>query len=61
MNSTHSGSRRRGVIVSIALLAGMLATLVTLGYASPDVTAAQSQAPTNTAPPTISDTTPQAE
>jgi hypothetical protein len=61
MNSTHSGSRRRGVIVAIALLAGVLATLVTLGYASPDVTAAQSQAPTNTAPPTISDTTPQAE
>jgi hypothetical protein len=61
MNSTHPRSRRRGVIVSIALLAAVLAALVTLGYASPDVTAADSQAPTNTAPPTVSDTTPQAE
>ena len=62
MNSTHPGSRRRGVILAIALLAGLLAAFLTLGYASPNVTAAQSQyAPTNTAPPTISDTTPQAE
>jgi hypothetical protein len=51
-----------GVLTAAALLAALMAAFLLLGYASPDVTAAQAQyAPTNTAPPTVSDTTPQAE
>lgn len=51
-----------GVLAAGALLAALMAAFLLLGYASPDVTAAQAQyGPTNTAPPTISDTTPQAE
>ena len=62
MTTLKTHTPRRNVLVAGALLAGLLAAFLTLGYASSDVTAAQSQyAPTNTAPPTISDTTPQAE
>lgn len=51
-----------GVLAAGALLAALMAAFLLLGYASSDVTAAQAQyAPTNTAPPTISDTSPQAE
>jgi hypothetical protein len=40
----------------------LLVAFLAFGYSSPDVTAAQSQyAPQNSSPPTISDTTPQAE
>lgn len=57
-----TSTRSRNVLVAGGLLAALAAAFLTLGYASTDVTAAQSQyAPSNTAPPTISDTTPQAE
>jgi hypothetical protein len=62
MKKTRSGSERRGALVAVAALAVLLAAFAAIGYSSPSGTAAQSQyAPTNTAPPTISDTTPQAE
>ena len=55
-------SRRRGWSVLAATGAALVAAFPALGSASSDVTAAQAQyAPSNTAPPTISDTTPQAE
>jgi hypothetical protein len=57
MRSTAS-TRRVGLLV---LLAGAgAAAFVALGYAAPNQTSAQAQyAPANTAPPTISDTTPE--
>jgi hypothetical protein len=62
MTTLKPHTRRRNVLAAAALLGALLAAFLTLGYASSDVTAAQSQyAPTNTAPPTISDTTPQEE
>jgi hypothetical protein len=61
MKTTRSGAARRDVIVAGALLVGLLAAFAVVGYSPSDVTAAQSQyAPTSTAPPTISDTSPQA-
>ncbi|MBD0338112.1 MAG: hypothetical protein ICV67_02350 [Thermoleophilia bacterium] len=59
MRTTSSPRRvRLGVLIGLASAAA--AAFVALGYAAPNQTSAQLQyAPVNTAPPTISDTTPQ--
>ena len=57
---TTSRSRRLRLGALIGLGAAAAAAFVALGYAAPSQTSAQLQyAPVNTAPPTISDTTPQ--
>lgn len=55
-----SSTRRTRLGALLALAAAGAAAFVALGYAAPNETSAQAQyAPTNTAPPTISDTTPE--
>jgi hypothetical protein len=59
MRTTSRARRLRlGVLLTLAAAGG--AAFVALGYAAPNETSAQAQyAPANTAPPTISDTTPE--
>ena len=57
---TTSSTRRLRLGALLALAAAGAAAFVALGYAAPNETSAQAQyAPTNTAAPTISDTTPE--
>jgi hypothetical protein len=57
---TTSTTRRLRLGTLLALAAAGAAAFVALGYAAPNETSAQAQyAPTNTAAPTISDTTPE--
>ena len=58
MRSNSSRRLRLGALLTLA--AAGAAAFVALGYAAPNQTSQQAQyAPVNTAPPTISDTTPE--